>query len=530
MNEQIIRLVSNTNMQSYPENTPNFFTNDLPFQLENVNYIGLLKVDCEIYIDPKYIDDRNYIDTNNCFFINCNRSAYTTIANQSINCLNDFQVNLTELKEKERFSLTFTGDFFYVGSESSNINSFTISITNLKGELHPLLVGPTIIDLKYTSMESSNQQIVRLVSSANLQYYPNNNASDFSNNLSPTLLNVETIALAKISIPLQIHSTPILQKSSQCESYIYTPCKIMRNLYEKKIPHEFTVQYFNLKILEQRGSDDVISNDYFTLKLPKTLDVHYDYNNDLLKNTSDLYSSVLQTNKLRLGTVYYDKTTKLGINVHVTWKRNKQYTTNWDCELFFNRSTVTVDILFSYLTSSEFKFSKIFNNNENTFLQINPNFTINKLTKNKLLLENILTIQMWDPNKTDNWIVKDEITTTQAPPPSTADHIYVCMDGIENIQCGNNSYPILGIVPVFDSDYSEGRITFTVPFSNIYFLHPNSKTINSFRVKLLDENFKPHPFIENKESCLVSLIIHHTDQHGRSELRESNTFQQLYGQ
>ena len=512
------RLVSSANKIVFPNNTSNDYTNVLHPPIVNVSYIGLTKV--SVFIDKTKIkNDPEFLNTNSFFFVNSEETKSSHIANQSVNSLNDFFVNLSDVSKSQRVNVEFLTDFFYIGTEIKEINSLHILITNLNGEPHPVLSGTTILGLKYTDMELENN-VIRLVSSANKGDYPNNNAQFFSNTMRPSIENLDSVALSKISIPIKPDDP-------------------------KPPPPETKEQYSNKKIVEEIKKNPFAQDDIDL----GTLRFEYQLKTGGSAVQVKLSFYISKEDEIDFGKTDsspFDQLYKAVDNLDVMFK-NWRYGSSLDKEKFnirLRKNTITnfYDIMILpgntlntkiesqsvvFHSWSDYVEPKFFLFGINTFVQVVGHSSVSQRNQgNFIVLFNALRIHWFDKEKLTDWIY----TPTEFPEPEpyeSSDIFFIRLENVESISYGQQMAPIIQVIPLNARYISSNRLTLTIPFSETYFLRTITDKITEFTVSILDENLQPHTKVRTEGTTVISIILNYGSN---TEVRESSHIEQLLGQ
>lgn len=515
MMESPLRLVSSANLSLYPDNTANDFTNSINPYLTGVKYIGVTKI--SIFIDASKIEqNQTFLDTNSFFFINSEETKSTQIANQSVNSLNDFFVNISEIKKSQRYTTEFLTDYFYVGSELSQINSLHILITNLDGEPHPVISGTTTLTLKYTDMELENN-IIRLVSSANKGDYPDNNAGMFSNTMRPSLVNVDSVALSKISIPVTVDG-PSPPPPPPKGGEMYTNKKIVENVLKKFRPQDdVDLGEIEMYYIEEGSKKKIYVKEKFYISTENFIDDKSDQSETDQIGTA-IHNLDLMFSAWRPGTQI------IGSKFNIKIKRN--ITSN-----YYDIIIIPGDELISKMVPQTCKFiawrdyvqPKAFLFGPSTYVQVIGISDVTYLQNNIILREG-LRIQWFDKNNVSDWIAQPKYLATNY---ESSDIFFIRLENVEGISYGQLLSPIIQVIP-FNARYiTNNRLTLTIPFSDLYFLRCLSDKITQFTVSILDEKLQPHTKVRPEGSTIITLIINYGSN---TEIRENSDTQQLAGQ
>ncbi|MGL5592321.1 MAG: hypothetical protein ACRDDH_00075 [Cetobacterium sp.] len=499
--EHLIRCISSANKQTYPENLPAQFTNEIKPPIVKIKSIGI----CEITFNIQYNDqlkNSEYLNNNSFFFVNCDIINGQRIANQNINSLNEFSINiLTYVNENTptaRLVYKFNNDFMYLDLNNlTEVENISFLITNLIGETHPLITGSTTIILKYTDMDNSTNTVLRIVSSANKQDNPFNNALNFKNFLKPPVLNVDSVGLSKITIPLISGDDTYLSRS-----------RSLAAPYEQKFTNEFVrdsiknyefPEYINIctiRVFYQTVEGGLENSQSVLVDIPKGTKIILE---DEIKKSDDI----------SLVTLIYFKLSARNKEDHTILPNNF----NW----YFSQSGGI---------PTEF----------NIHIEPGPEMKVFKITK--IIIESIKnmlydykplvlflvpsdTIWLEDENKNPNITIFSMLNIVYFPPRDTKiwdnpkwspygvkdDVILVTSDNVDSISYGQHMMPILQIIPLNQTNFNEGNISFTIPDTNFYLCRTNTSVLDSFSIKLLNQDLEEHKLIDKDRTTIASLII-----------------------
>lgn len=513
MEEVLFRIVSNANSSIFPNNTPNQFSNQMHPTILNARYIGITRI--SIFIDKEKIKDE---EINSFFFVNTDTTQSTQIANQAVNSLNDFFIDLKNIKQSGRYTHEFLTDFFYVPTEVQEISTIQFTITNLVGDLHPVLSGSTNLTLKYTTMNLETN-IVRLVSSANKQSYPENNAQMFTNDMLPVLLNVDSVALTKITIPLNENVTPrppppppdykiftCLYTVLGMPAYMNDDADLGFIKYQytdlnNKIIVDTVKFYIDTKQLIVGNKDNCNFHDQLSSAVDE-LDVMFEG----WKIGSALDPNSLNI-KLKLNSItrFYDVVLIPGSELLKKMKPQSLQFINWQ----------------NYVEPKAFMF------NAETYIQpIGISTSSDPDKNNQVTLFNCLRIQWFNKNDLQSWIKKTEIKSSLDTYKSS-DIFFIRLENVEAISYGQQMAPIIQVIPINNRYLLNDRLTIVIPFAETYFLRTLTDKITSFTISILDENLQPHTRVNKEGSTVLTLLINNGSN---TEVRESSHFEQFIGQ
>ena len=509
--ENLFRLVSNANKLVFPENTSTDFSTQLHPPIINAKYIGVTKI--SIFLDAsKIIQTPEFLETNSFFYINSEETKSTQIANQSTNSLNDFVINLKDIQESKRIVIEFLTDFVYVATELAHISVLRLTLTNLQGEYHPVLSGATVVTLKYTDMEVEHN-IIRLVSSANKGDYPRNNAQHFSNTMRPTINNVDSVALSKISIPVSIELPPPPPTTSET----YTD-ENFQNEYLKKTTKwdiDFgiiTVSY----IIDETGAEFTEDVKLFMEAGTKTSKIFGSIeDSELGKVIANARPSFEPWDNAAPPGHYYQPYIRInqgnmidlylipGLELKPKIRSGSQKFVSWK----------------GYRNEKQFLFD------ENTYIEIRHFSSYSDLTNKNIALYNCLYIQAWDINDVTQWIKKP--TESRQMTYESSDLFFVKLENVQSVSYGPLMTPIICVIPVNARYIKNDRLTISVPFSNLYFLRTITDKITEFTVSILDEKLLPHTKVKVDGTTTITLVLNYGSN---TEIRENSHFEQLIGQ
>src|ERR1700743_111828 len=512
--EQIFRVVSSANKLSFPENEANNFQNEIRPSIQNFQYLGCSRI--SFFIDKnKIINDEQFKVKNSFFFINCEQIERKPIANQTANLLGDIFVDLKTIEQSSRFFFEFKFDFIYIKSDESQLNLIHITITNLEGELNPVLSGSSVLNLKYTNMEVENS-LLRVVSTANLGDYPLNNAQCFTNSIKPFIENVDSIALSKISLPI---------KYNKVDPEIY--------------PERYTNSYLIKKYDDQRmGSTYFFATFYIaytpvdavkpvTLQFPFYVSEAWKIKDfDSIQTPFQNLEDALLHNELMIA------------NYHITSPLFDNYNFNLKLEksaLAYNKYNIIIipgEQLKNQLIPGSVTYVKcvLASKSSFTFPKFNG-FEINICGFNKMNYDadriyffGAVEINWFNRNIPISRLVYD--STPNDGDDDLNDLFFIRLENVEGISYGSRLEPIIQIIPINDAFIDNERLNIKIPFASLYFLRTLTNKIDNLSVSILDENLNPHPKVKLDGSTIISFILNYGSN---TEVRESSHFEQLFG-
>lgn len=517
-NEVIFRLNSSANKSTYPYNKPNSFTNKLDTRIENVNYIGMTKLSFQI--DPSLIEESvEFSKKNSVVFVNTQNISASIVANQQVNILNEIVLELSAIKSKERLTYLFESDFVFVGLDSNYVDSLDILITNLDGVPHPLLIGTTIITMK--AINGTDQETtIRLVSSANKTAYPNNVANSFMNQMIPPLTNVDSIAVAKISIPLLYNES---EKVDDGRPVYFTWDKIISEIFDDIDDKRVVIDLgqFSIYWTDIQGSQN-ITNVKFRIRK----------NAPIVNNTpssqSEYLDQLLQTFSIEFPE--FSMSSTLDPNVfNVKLDKNLKFPNvqNYDIVIIPGSELLKQIKTVEFIDYNDISNNKcpiavnMFYPDKDDVRKIiikgtNRPFVTTTNPSLQLRLPYALYFQWFLPSDINKMYVDDKILAE--PDLILDDILFIAISNCEYISVGSDFGPILGVVPITKLDIENKRVskTFTIP----YFLQTNNTFINNFEIKLLNSKFQLHDLVDTTNTTIVTCLVNHGQSVG--SVRESS--------
>lgn len=136
-------MVSSADKNSNPDNSPTLFTNFVNPRITKIKEIGLCSISIPLDLPYDNLPEEDYI-----LFINCNLVEAQRIANQTASILNTITLPKTPI---DRINVVYEEDFLPIYSLQNDIVSIQCSLTNIKGELHPLIKknNTTLLEILY---------------------------------------------------------------------------------------------------------------------------------------------------------------------------------------------------------------------------------------------------------------------------------------------------------------------------------------------------------------------------------------------